>query len=169
MVGGGCLSLPLAFQQSGNALVGPLMLLVTALLTDFCFRLLMASAVHLHPSSRVRPGKDTFESITSAAFGIRAYFFSMGLVVLMCFFGAVGYSVLLQDMMEPINDVIAPTRSNWLHKNFTMFLVILLVTPFCTLRQLTALKDCGAASMTSVIDSGELHRLSKCRMQSQSQ
>jgi amino acid permease len=154
MVGGGCLSLPLAFQQSGNALVGPLMLLVTALITDFCFRLLVASSVHLHPPHSSRPGSDTFESITSVAFGAKAYVFSMGLVVLMCFFGAVGYSVLLRDMMEPINDAISPqhfSSSPWFQKNFTMFLVILLVTPFCTLRHLTALKDCGAASMMSVL------------------
>lgn len=153
MVGGGCLSLPLAFQQSGNALIGPLMLLVAALLTDFCFRLLVASALHLNPPHPTRPGRDTFESVTSAAFGRRAYVFSMTLVVLMCFFGAVGYSVLLRDMMEPVNDAIARhvSASAWLHKNFTMFLVILMVTPFCTLRHLTALKDCGAASMTSVL------------------
>lgn len=153
MVGGGCLSLPLAFQQSGNALVGPVMLLVTALITDFCFRLLVGSSVHLHPPHSTRPGKDSFESVSSVAFGAGAYIFSMGLVVLMCFFGAVGYSVLLRDMMDPINHAIAPhtISSAWLHKNFTMFLVILLVTPFCTLRHLTALKDCGAASMISVL------------------
>ncbi|KAG7341320.1 transmembrane amino acid transporter [Nitzschia inconspicua] len=153
MVGGGCLSLPLAFQQSGNALTGPLMLLGTAVLTDFCFRLLVATSVHLHPPQSSRPGKDTFESITSVAFGAKAYVFSMGLVVLMCFFGAVGYSVLLRDMMEPVNDAIAPhfITSPWLYKNFTMFLVIFFVTPFCTLRNLTALKDCGAASMVSVL------------------
>jgi hypothetical protein len=45
MVGGGCLSLPLAFQQSGNALMAPLVLLATALITDFCFRLLVSSSV----------------------------------------------------------------------------------------------------------------------------
>jgi hypothetical protein len=44
MVGGGCLSLPLAFQQSGNALIGPLMLLATGVVTEFCFRNLVASA-----------------------------------------------------------------------------------------------------------------------------
>ena len=285
MVGGGCLSLPLAFKQSGNAFIGPVMLIVTGLITDFCFRLLVASANHLHqinisnsnsnsssdqqqqqqPRSNnnnnnnndrsdydyyrnLPPGKDTFESITSAAFGPKAYVFSMTLVVLMCFFGAVGYSVLLRDMMEPINDtlidhlwgqhntnntnstpnsttILYPPKSDdtttftsssflvagggaplweglfaaspasrddnadadadvetdyfhsyyknnyfdadgssddattappseqqsWLQKNLTLFVVILLVTPFCTLRHLTALKDCGAASMTSVL------------------
>lgn len=272
MVGGGCLSLPLAFKQSGNALVGPVMLIVTGIITDFCFRLLVASANHLEkinnanssstssderrgrrhepnredPSYSPPPGKDTFESVTSEAFGQKAYVFSMALVVLMCFFGAVGYSVLLRDMMEPINDTLVhhlwnrhshngtssnnnnsttPTSTSWilnsddydkfekdkgdvvamffeandasdshgqswtstkpsffdvvpgflnafendadeagdgetkhieqqqtwLQMNLTLFIVILLVTPFCTLRSLTALKNCGAASMTSVL------------------
>jgi amino acid permease len=169
MVGGGCLSLPLAFQQSGNALMGPLVLLITALITDFCFRLLVSSSGYLHPPDPRRPGKDTFESITSVAFGAKAYVFSMGLVVLMCFFGAVGYSVLLRDMMEPLNDTVAPHHlSHWFHKNFTMFLVILLVTPFCTLRHLTALKDCGAASMTSVLILGSciVFRSVECNLNS---
>lgn len=160
MVGGGCLSLPLAFQQSGNALIAPLMLLATGAVTDFCFRLLVASAVRWNKPHPTRPGRDTFESISSEAFGPKAYVVSMGLVVLMCFFGTVGYSVLLRDMMEPLNDAIAPklegrsvsvSFSEWLHRNFTMFLVVVLVTPFCTLRRLTALKDCGAASMASLL------------------
>jgi len=153
MVGGGCLSLPMAFQLSGNALIGPVMLLVTGVITEFCFRTLVVSAVRLNEPHRTRPGKDTFESITSAAFGPKAYVFSMGLVVLMCFFGTVGYAVLLRDMMAPLNHAIAPRGfgSEWFRYNFTMFLVILLVTPFCTLRRLTALKDCGLASMMSLL------------------
>jgi len=39
MVGGGSLSLPLAFQKSGNALLGPFMLLLVAVITEFCFRI----------------------------------------------------------------------------------------------------------------------------------
>lgn len=38
MVGGGSLSLPLAFQKSGNALLGPLLLILVAAITEFCFR-----------------------------------------------------------------------------------------------------------------------------------
>lgn len=154
MVGGGCLSLPLAFQQSGNGLLGPLILILTGLMTDFCFRLLVASAVHLNaPHSRL-PGKDSFESVTSAAFGPKAYVMSMGLVTAMCFFGAVGYSVLLRDMMEPLNDywpLSGVFAHGWIHKNFTLFLIILIVTPACTLTNFTALQKCGAASMTSIL------------------
>jgi len=160
MVGGGCLSLPLAFQQSGNALIGPLMLLVTGVITNFCFQRLVQTSRAINPPHTVTPGKDTFESITSEAFGPTANVVSMGLVVLMCFFGTVGYSVLLRDMVEPLNDwILAATKlaatssavTLWFHKNFTMFLVIVLVTPFCTLRRLTALKDCGALSMVSLL------------------
>lgn len=155
MVGGGCLSLPLAFQQSGNGLLGPVMLIVTGLITDFCFRLLVASAVQLNAPNSTIPGKDSFESITSAAFGPRAYVMSMSLVTAMCFFGAVGYSVLLRDMMEPLNDywpfLTGLLAHGWIHKNFTLFLVIFIVTPACTLTNFTALQNCGAASMTSIL------------------
>ena len=41
MVGGGSLSLPLAFTKSGNLLVGPILLILTAILTEFCFGLLI--------------------------------------------------------------------------------------------------------------------------------
>jgi len=157
MVGGGCLSLPLAFQQSGNSLLGPLLLLLTALITDFCFRLLVASAVHLKRPHSTRPGTDSFESITQEAFGPKAFIMSQLLVFFMCFFGAVGYSVLLRDMMEPVNDAILESlnlltfiKSEWFTKNLTMFAVILLVTPATTLQTLTSLKNCGAMSMFSI-------------------
>ena len=90
MVGGGCLSLPMAFQQSGNALCGPIMLLITGFITDFCFRTLVATALKINggqPPNPNRSGKDTYESITQIAFGNSGYIFSMTLVVMMCFFG----------------------------------------------------------------------------------
>ena len=161
MVGGGCLSLPLAFSQSGNAGVGPLLLLIVGYITNFCFQRLVQTSRMLNPPHPTKPGSDTFESITSEAFGPMANVVSMGLVVLMCFFGTVGYSVLLRDMVEPLNDWLLQVThqsteatnfgSRWWHKNFTMFLVVVLVTPFCTLRRLTALKDCGALSMVSLL------------------
>ena len=197
MVGGGCLSLPMAFQQSGNALCGPIMLLITGVITDFCFRTLVATALKINggqPPNPHRSGKDTYESITQIAFGNIGYLFSMTLVVMMCFFGTVGYAVLLRDMMVPLNDVIAPTHlfhhdndhdhdhagnvgsgtgmillSNWFHRNFTMFLVILIVTPFCTLRRLTALKNCGALSMGSLLILGSciVYRSIQCNLNCQ--
>jgi amino acid permease len=154
MISGGFLSLPLAFQQSGNSLLGPIMLITVAFITDFCFRLLVASANHLNPPHKYKPGKHSVESITSAAFGPKAYVLSMALVISMCFFITVGYCVLLRDMVEPIADLIPPqyVPSQWLHKNLALFTVMLLVTPLCTLETCTALKSYGgAASMVSIL------------------
>jgi amino acid permease len=182
MVGGGSLSLPMAFQKAGNGLLGPVILIVVATVTEFCFRILVDSARRLSPvsASSVTPGKDSFELIASAAFGRRAYVGSMILVTFMCFFGTIGYAVLLRDMLEPVTFMIFPSHSDasfsnttrvyesqwesvgrgsqvggsdgpsW-RNNATMLIVVLLVTPLCTLRTLTALKRFGAASMVSVL------------------
>jgi amino acid permease len=160
MVGGGCLSLPMAFQTSGN-LFGVFLLLVTAVITEFCFRILVKSARLLSPITREtqHPGQDSFESISRAAFGPRMDAFSKGLVTSMCFFGIVGYAVLLRDMLMPVTEYIflshhsttilapGPTWRN----NVTMLSVVLAVTPLCTLRTLTSLQKFGAFSMCSVL------------------
>lgn len=175
MVGGGSLSLPLAFKKSGNALIGPIMLLGTAIVTEFCFRLLVRSARTLHPVSgdgttHAPVGYDSFESLAAAAFGPRALVLSKILVVLMCFFGTVGYAVLLRDMLEPITRALYhlsddPTR--W-QGNSVMLTVVVLVTPLCTLKTLTALKRFGAASMFSVLILGScvLFRSVQCNLSS---
>lgn len=152
MVGGGSLSLPMAFQKSGNALLAPILLIGTAMITEFCFRLLVRSARTLHPvsASTRTPGCDSFESIAAAAFGPKALVFSKALVVLMCFFGTVAYAVLLRDMFDPITKAIYNGDASRWHGNTVILPVVLLVTPLCTLKTLTALKRFGAASMFSV-------------------
>jgi amino acid permease len=170
MVGGGSLSLPMAFQKAGNGLMGPLILLIVAVITNYCFHILVYSARTLSPVSpnQTSPGKDSFESIASAAFGPKANIFSMGLVTSMCFFGTVGYAVLLRDMLMPITELIfqvnepGPTMKN----NITMLAVVFLVTPLCTLKTLTALKRFGAASMFSVFILGSciVYRSLQCNL-----
>ena len=117
MVGGGSLSLPLAFQKTGNALGGPLILIATAFITEFCFRVLVDAARTLHPPSTAltTKGKDSYEGIAATAFGNRMLQGCTLLVTLMCFFGIVGYAVLLRDMLEPVTDAVfsAVKRSGW--------------------------------------------------------
>ena len=157
MVGGGSLSLPMAFHKSGNAFVGPLFVILVAASAEFCFRALIASdaIVSKTPDDATRKGNSSFESVASAAFGPKAFVFSMGLVTSMCFFGTVGYAVLLRDMLVPITDAIAPqpqgTTGVTLAHNVGMLSVILAVTPLCTLKTLTALRQFGATSMMSVL------------------
>ena len=93
----------------------------------------------------------------------------------MCFFGAVGYAVLLRDMLAPITDAIThhshhhnATLGSWwvdewatpalmesggpsLASNLTMLTVILIITPVCTLQNLSSLEKLGAASMSSIL------------------
>eukprot|EP00545_Synedropsis_sp_CCMP1620_P002643 CAMPEP_0119015488 /NCGR_PEP_ID=MMETSP1176-20130426/11115_1 /TAXON_ID=265551 /ORGANISM="Synedropsis recta cf, Strain CCMP1620" /LENGTH=508 /DNA_ID=CAMNT_0006968785 /DNA_START=109 /DNA_END=1635 /DNA_ORIENTATION=- len=147
MVGGGSLSLPLAFQQAGNGLLAPVILIVIALITDFCFRILVASAP---APSHAQRGSASFESVAQAAFGSKAHVVSTLLVCFMCFFGTVGYAVLLRDMLEPLSDAIW-TDATRTTRNFGMLIIVLLVTPLCGLETLTSLEKFGATSMVSVL------------------
>jgi amino acid permease len=175
MVGGGSLSLPMAFQKAGNGLLGPLLLLIVAAVTDYCFHILVNTARTLSPVSpnQTLPGKDSFESIASGAFGPKANIFSMGLVFSMCFFGTVGYAVLLRDMLMPITEVVfqitSPDPGPTMKNNIIMMTVVFLVTPLCTLKTLTALKRFGAASMFSVFILGSciVYRSLECNLMGQ--
>ena len=170
MVGGGSLSLPMAFHKSGNAFMGPLFIILVAASAEFCFRVLIASDNILSntPSDARRKGNASFEAVASAAFGPKALVFSMALVTAMCFFGTVGYAVLLRDMLEPIADFVAPPPAGMtgvsLSHNVSMLIVILAVTPLCTLKSFTALRRFGAASMMSVMILGAcvLYRSVQC-------
>lgn len=178
MVGGGCLSLPMAFQKAGNGLFAPFFLVLTAAITEYCFRIIVAATRKLSPvqESTTLIGKDSFETMASAAFGSQGFLFAKWLVTAMCFFGAVGYAVLLRDMLAPITDAIThhnhhhnPTLGSWwvddwgveegseggggptLASNLTMLTVILIITPVCTLKNLSSLEKLGAASMSSIL------------------
>jgi len=147
MVGGGSLSLPLAFHRAGNGFLAPLMLFATALVTEFAFRVLVASAPAPNASQR---GNASFESVAQASFGPKARVISTILVSFMCFFGTIGYAVLLRDMLEPISDFIWSEKTR-LTSNFGMLFVVLIVTPLCGLETLTSLEKYGATSMVSVL------------------
>ena len=224
MVGGGCLSLPFAFQKTGNALFGPFLLVLTAMITEYCFRIIVSAIRRLSPVNGNTSviGKDSFESLASAAFGSQGFLFAKHLVTAMCFFGAVGYAVLLRDMLEPISDAllhhfqhhhhhhatngtviptngtIIPTNGTIiingtmmavmsmydmmmlgeedskeeveggpsLVSNLTMLTVILLITPVCTLKNLSSLEKLGAASMSSILILGGciVYRSLQCNM-----
>ncbi len=100
--------------------------------------------------------------MSCVAFGPYAKYFTMGLISTICFFTIVGYGVLLRDMLLPLSDTIFPVKNDndndndkndgpTLAHNATLLFVILLVTPLCTLRNLTALEPVGAASMASLL------------------
>ena len=188
MVGGGSLSLPLAFSLTGNTGMSPILLLFFALTADFSIQCLIdASRLSFGtgPSARF---KSSYEAVANEAFGIRMRDWSRILVVLICFFGIVGYCILLRDLLDPIahhfdpismknattnvtetltdldtdididinadlltsNGATTIIRGPTLSENITMWIILLLITPLCTLDTLTSLKHVGAASMFSV-------------------
>jgi len=188
MVGGGSLSLPLAFCLSGNAGVSPVLLLFFAITADFSIMCLIdSSRLQFGIGPRARR-KSSYEAVAQAAFGPRMKEFSMVLVVLICFFGCVGYCVLLRDLMDPLahylshllsgsqssssglntsstisiskifeflqssndNETAQSVRGPSFMENTTMWVIILCITPLCTLQTLTSLQNVGAASMVAV-------------------
>jgi len=202
MVGGGSLSLPLAFHQAGNALLAPLLLGVIALLVTLSIHLLIdAALLSEQKMKKSRNGNEneiendrnnssnsgddddnnnnnnnnhnstkgtlSFEETACAAFGPRAKYASMSLIATICYFTVVGYGVLLRDMLLPISDMIfsdsdsdsdsdsgssssSSSSGPTFHHNATMLAVIFLITPLCTLRDLSPLEKVGALSMSSL-------------------
>jgi len=182
MVGGGSLSLPLAFHQTGNLFMAPVILIITSILAQQSILFLIKAGVYSTTSNNREQrangntisnntGTATYENTARAAYGLSARVFAMALVCACCFFGTVGYAVLLRDMLEPIVDAIlippegvggGPT----LARNAAMLFVVLCITPLTTWKNLTALKDVGAASMLSVLTVGLIvaYRSIECQL-----
>ncbi|KAL3807539.1 hypothetical protein ACHAXA_002578 [Cyclostephanos tholiformis] len=181
MVGGGCLSLPLAFHQTGNLLVAPILLIATSVLAQRSILFLVKAGAYSNSSGELgagncddarltvasrrsdilnnRRGVATYENVARQAFGRRAREFSMALVCACCFFATVGYAVLLRDMLEPIVDSIVKPAGGvgggpTLARNSAMLIVVLCISPLTTWKNITALKVVGAASMASVFTVG---------------
>ena len=125
MVGGGSLSLPLAYQQAGPGLLAPLLSIGIAIVVDKTVHFLLqaglrstiSSTQHQHQQSlsqqQQQPltslkhlpiGTASFESMSLQAFGKRAKHFTAFLVFIICWLSVVAYAVLLRDMLRPLAD-----------------------------------------------------------------
>ena len=151
MVGGGSLSLPLAFYQAGNVFTAPLLLLAIAFLAQCSIHFLVQASLIVYPPKEHK-GIASFEGVAEAAFGRRAKYFCRILLSVICFCSVVGYAVLLRDTMEPLSDIIFGNNSLMSHTrhNITMMIFILLITPLSTLQDLTPLQKVGKLSMASL-------------------
>ena len=170
MVGGGSLSLPLAFHQTGNMFMAPILLVITSVLAQQSIYFLVKAGIysterrdmsdnHSDPLDNNKKGTASYENMASQAFGAKARVLSSVLVFACCFFGTAGYAVLLRDMLEPLVDsVVTPPEGTGggptFSRNLAMLSVILFVSPLCIMKNLTALKNVGAASMLSVATVG---------------
>lgn len=105
MVGGGSLSLPLAFHQTGNMFTAPLLLIATGAIAQQSIIFLIKAGIYSGNMNAVtrsgalnnRKGNVSYENVAMQAFGPSARIFSMALVTACCFFGAIGYCVLVSQ------------------------------------------------------------------------
>ena len=91
MVGGGSLSLPLAFLQAGNLFMAPVILVITNILAQRSIYLLVKAGVYSSPNSNSdgyhlisKKGNAKYEGMAFEAFGSKARVFSMVLVCTCC-------------------------------------------------------------------------------------
>jgi len=148
MVGGGSLSLPLAFYQLGNAFVAPLVLITVAILVQYSITFLLQAACSRNSSTqRDVVGSLQYESVASSISPIMRTA-SRVIICTICFFTVAGYGVLLRDMLIPINDEYLQLND---HPNASMLIVILLITPLCTLSNLTSFQYIGILSMMAIL------------------
>lgn len=165
MVGGGSLSLPLAFHQTGNGVLAPILLCIFAYLVQHSISCLIQAGICSSTTTRNNGTNSTpsyqskgtlsYESITKIAYGTKASMASMALISLICYMTIVAYAVLLRDMLLPLSDYLLPSSSSnseptW-NQNLVMLIVVVMITPLTTLESLTPLKNVGALSMMSLL------------------
>jgi hypothetical protein len=103
-LGAGALSLPLAISQFG-ALLGPILLIITACATHYSIDLLV--------SALITTGARSYEELTVSVFGKR-----MGLlvelnIIVFCFGTVIAYTVAVGDILKPLIKV--PGRAQQPH------------------------------------------------------
>ena len=163
MVGGGSLSLPLAFHQTGNGVLAPILLCIFAYLVQHSISCLIQAGICSNTTrtgtsstpSYQSKGTLSYESITKIAYGSKASMASMALISLICYMTIIAYAVLLRDMLLPLSDYLLPSSSSnseptW-NQNLVMLIVVVMITPLTTLESLTPLKNVGALSMMSLL------------------
>jgi len=130
IVGGGVLSLPLAFSKCG-ILLGSILMIVAALVTERSLYLLCLCA-------RIT-GATSYGEVGQAAFGKYMEHFVSLLIFVFLMFVLVGYMVLLQDIWSDLVEIIfALDRSP--DPSTILFWILVLMGPFLAQRSLYALR-----------------------------
>jgi len=174
MVGGGSLSLPLAFSQAGA--LASLILLVLVAISIYASLMYLIDIDIFKSRSILHPNyKSSYESACSNSergrLAVRMCLASI------CFAGIVGYAVLLRDLLSPVADYLEgngkesnvdnsiDTESSIdgssidtngdagpsLIENLTMLSVLVLITPLTMMRTLSALRHVAMFSVANMV------------------
>jgi amino acid permease len=129
IVGGGVLSLPLAFAKCG-VILGTLLMIIAALLTERTLYLLCLCARHT--------GANTYGEVGEAAFGKYMEYFISFILATFLMFVLVGYMVLIKDIWTSIIEIVFGIEN--LHGDYVLLAVVLFMSPFLVQRTLHALR-----------------------------
>jgi len=150
IVGGGVLSLPMAFAKAGLVLA-TFMMIFSAVITDFSLYILCCCAR--------RTGSATYMDVVRFAFGPMAEIYTTGALWIFLSGVLVAYNVLLKDIFAPLaRDFVSTFEiidfdSSLLGRNFdalVLLCILMLVSPLMMKRNLYALRHICYVGFTSV-------------------
>lgn len=137
IVGGGVLSLPYAFAQTG-LVMGTVLLLVSAAASDFTVQLLVACAR--------RTGAESYEQLAMHAYGRPAQIFVVLVIAALTWLCTIAYLVLVADMLTPLAIELRLPLSR---RGVTLVAAVC-VSPLCLMRSLHALRFTSVLCVASV-------------------
>ena len=129
IVGGGVLSLPLAFANLG-VILGTLLMLLAAILTERTLYLLCLCARYT--------GANSYGEVGKAAFGKYMEYFISFMLSIFLMFVLVGYMVLIKDIWTSIVKIISGFDNP--NAAFVLLAVVLFMSPFLVQKTLYALR-----------------------------
>eukprot|EP00934_Nitzschia_sp_Nitz4_P003401 Nitzschia sp. Nitz4//scaffold14_size191712//109472//110839//NITZ4_001730-RA/size191712-processed-gene-0.276-mRNA-1//1//CDS//3329536948//3391//frame0 len=147
IVGGGVLSLPLAFSKCGLVL-GSLLMVFGAIVTERSLYLLCLCAR--------RTGASTYGEVGRAAFGTSMEYFISLLLFVFLLFVILGYMVLAQDIWSSLLSIVVSQSMQeeiFSHPHWVLILLVLGISPFAIQRDLYSLRyNCyiGFASVSTL-------------------
>ena len=143
MVGGGVLSLPYALAKAGVVL-GLVYLLVAAALSAYSIRLLL--------SCSRRSGATSYEEVALKAFGKKAQYLTMVLVIMLTYLAIIAYLILARDLASPlVESYLVGKKLEVGERNAIAYVVVVLISPICLANSVQSLKFTSLASIVALL------------------
>jgi amino acid permease len=142
IIGGGALSLPLAFAETG-VLLGTIMLLFVATLSAYSASLLV--------SCGRRTQQNDYGGVAYVAFGIRMEMLVTFSVFCLTFLAGVAYLLLLADMTRPLVAQFTSLGGWYQTRPFLSGVCVVCVLPVCLLKSITSLRFTSALSVCAIL------------------
>jgi amino acid permease len=131
IIGGGVLTLPLAFQKCGIFL-SIILMIVSGIITECALLLLCLSA-------RISKAQ-TYGEVGKAAFGADGEYFISLILFVYLMFVLVAFMIFVQDIWASILEIILHKQEGDLNESLVLFVVLILMSPFFVQKSLYNLR-----------------------------